>query len=592
MALWGTPALLIGLAAGAVSLHAQSPGFFPLSEVKPGLRGTGKTVFAGDRVEEFQVEVLGVLENTGPRQSLVLARLSGGPLAHTGVMQGMSGSPVYINGRLLGALAVSFQFSKEPVAGIRPIEEMLRRPPDRPASRPQALLGAPGDLLATFLPRSDAAAPQEGRLTDIATPMHFSGFTSRTVRAFAPQLRTLGLEPSQGSLGGGNTGSRWGDPSRLQPGSMISVQLISGDLNLGADGTITLIDGKRVYAFGHRFLSIGSTDMPFARAEVLTLLPNLSASFKISAARELMGAITADHSAAVAGELGRPARLLPVLLSVKAPARGGEERRYALQLVRDRFLTPFLLQLAVFSAIDATERGLGSATVSLNGRIHFEGAVPPVRLDNLYSADINVPMVASFSAAAQLAYALQSGFAALQPARVELDIDVVEEKRQVQVDRLWASPATVRPGESLDIHMAFLAPDGVEIRKAFRYGVPVGAPPGPLQFTLTDAVQANLTDFVGILGQPLRSADQVVAVLNELRPNNRAYLRVTRDDPGFPISGRHLPDPPPSVALILRRAQAASPGSLGAQTRLLERDFDFSGSVVAGSRTIRVEVKQ
>ncbi len=281
-------------AAGQIAIY-------PLRDIRAGQHAIGKTVFQGNKISEFQVEILGVLDNVGPRQSIILARLSGGPLAETGVMQGMSGSPVYIDGRLVGAVALGFNFSKEPIAGIRPIEEMLavgdpagKQPakgPDRPPVRKAA---SNSDSLAS-------------KLIDIATPVSFSGFTAGTLDQFGPELKKLGLEPRQGVSSGGKLPTKLGAPTALRPGDMIAVELLSGDMSIGAEGTVTALDGKRLYAFGHQFMSVGNTQLPFARAEVLALLPNLSSSFKISSPLEWMGTITQDRSTSIYGELGRKA---------------------------------------------------------------------------------------------------------------------------------------------------------------------------------------------------------------------------------------------------------------------------------------------
>src|SRR5579863_6480033 len=312
-------------------LAVAAADIFPLKNVRAGQRGVGRTVFSGTKVEEFQVEVLGVLENIGPRQSIILARLSGGPLAETGVMQGMSGSPVYIDGRLAGAVALAFPQSKEAIAGIRPIEEMLRpEPAARAAASPRQKFLS-GDM----------------RLEEIATPVSFSGFTAAALEHFAPQLRELGLDPRQGVSGGGNPPQTLGDPKKLEPGSMISVQLLTGDMSVSADGTITAIDGNRLYAFGHRFLATGPSDMPFARAEVVALLPNLSSSFKISQAQDWMGTITADRDTAISGITGRRATLAPLDIRVGANS-------YHMNVIQDRVMTPVVAQMAVFSAMDST----------------------------------------------------------------------------------------------------------------------------------------------------------------------------------------------------------------------------------------------
>jgi hypothetical protein len=379
----------LALAALALLLPAAfaQTQIFPLRDIRPGLTGKGRTVFTGAQVEDFDVEILGVLENAGPKQSIILGRLSGGPLTHTGVMQGMSGSPVYIDGKLAGAVAMAFAFSKDPIAGIRPIEEMIAAGNATPAnSQRRAALatpatGIPGQpSIDDLLPLHARITHEAGRMTDIATPVSFGGFTQATIDRFTPQLRTLGLEPRQGVLGGGRQPGNTSNSTPLQPGSMISVQLITGDLNVGADGTVTHIDGNKIYAFGHRFLSTGPTEMPFARSEVLALLPNLSTSFKISAAREVLGAITSDHTAAVAGELGRQAKLAPIKMQVNS----ARNSNYRFEVVNDRFLTPFLVAMAAHSGLDATERAVGVSTIRVRADLRFAGA-PPVRSENVWT---------------------------------------------------------------------------------------------------------------------------------------------------------------------------------------------------------------
>ncbi|MGH7484083.1 MAG: SpoIVB peptidase S55 domain-containing protein [Bryobacteraceae bacterium] len=573
----------------ALPLLAQ-PAIFPLKDVRPGMHGVGKTVFSGSKVEEFQVDILGVLENVGPRQSIILARLSGGPLDKTGVLQGMSGSPVYIDGKLAGAVAMAFSFAKEPIAGIRPIEEMLRAgslPGVARDARPVAL--SPGNALKTVaLPREEYAAGQT-HLIDIATPLFLGGFTRAAVQHFSPRLRELGLEPVQGAAGGGGSSDRMGNPAHLQPGSMISVELVSGDLNVSADGTVTCIDGKRLYAFGHRFLAAGSTDLPFARADVLALLPNLSSSFKISVSRELMGSITQDRSTAVAGVLGQRAALVPVLISVN----GSEPTAYRLRMVNDRMLSPLLLQMAVFSAVDATERSIGASSFRVRGRLEFQGQTGPVRLDNMYAGDANTALQVSLGVAIPASYALQSGFSALRLKDVSLSIDAYERKDQFQIDQVWTSRREVRPGESVDLTVVLEGQNGREISKTVTYKVPIGAPLGTLYFTVADGNTTNLTEFQQLVSEPARTPAQVVDLLNALRDNTNAYVRVWRPDAGYQVQGLDFPSPPPSVALILAREQP-TPGNLlvARSSKVTELAVSAGNAVINGSQTVQIEVKE
>jgi hypothetical protein len=571
----------------ATALAAQT-GFFPLQDIKPGMRGTGKTVFSGSQVDEFQVEILGVLDNVGPKESLILARLSGGPLEHTGVMAGMSGSPVYIDGKLVGAVAMAFPFAKDPIAGIRPIQDMMR-PATAPVER-AAIALADRDL-TRVLPRPEPMLAGETRMVDIATPISFGGFSRATLEAFAPQLRALGLEPRQGITAGGKVEPGMGNPADLKPGSMISVELMAGDLSVGADGTVTHIDGNRVWAFGHRFLAVGATALPFARADVIALLPNLNTSFKLASAREWMGTISQDHDTAIAGELGKRAALVPVSIGVSRAGRAVES--YKVQIVNDPLLSPLLLQMAVYSAIDATERTVGASSVRVTGEVEFQNAPAPVRLENMYTADNGSAMLVSLSAAVPVAYVMQGGFSSLELKKVEIHIEAFAQKKQLTIDGISASRREARPGEKVLLNIVLAGENGAETTRQVEYQVPIGAEPGPLYFTVADANTANLADFRQILTTSPRSAGQLIATVNNLHPNTKAYIRVWRAAPAFQLEGADLPDPPASVALILAGSQASLAGITQTRnSKVAEMQVDAGDMVVSGSKTIQVEIKE
>lgn len=546
-----------------------APAIFPLKDIRPGQKGIGRTVFSGSRVEEFQVDILGVLENIGPRESIILARLKGGPLASTGVMQGMSGSPVYIDGRIAGAVALAFPMSKDAIAGIRPIEEMLRVDP-----QPKTRLAA--------IPARRTVQAGDQRLEEIATPVSFSGFTEATIDHFSKQLRDLGFDPRQGVAGGGNPDGKLGDPAQLQPGSMISVQLVSGDWSVGADGTVTFIDGNRIYAFGHRFLAAGPLEMPFARSEVITLVPNLNASFKISAAREWMGSITEDRNTAVSGILGKRAPLIPIEIRV-----GG--RQYHMQMIQDRVMTPLITQMAVFSSIDETERSIGPSTFSIRGHIDFEGG--SLRVDNVYGGDVSAAASAATGIGSPLAYALSAGFDGLKVKNLALNIAPLDRRNQMQIAEI-AAPREVRPGDDLEIVVGMNGDNGAEISKSVHYRVPIGALAGTLFVTASDAMTTNFVDLQAATGAPLHSAAQVLELLNSVRPNNKAFVRISRLDTAFTEEGRDLPNPPPSLAMILSRDQAGMMSLLNWRgSKLAEIEIPSGESVVTGSKTVQVEVK-
>jgi len=558
------------------------------------MHGVGRTVFSGSKIEEFQVEILGVLDNIGPKESLILGRLSGGPIERTGVMQGMSGSPVYIDGKLAGAVAMAFPFAKEPIAGIRPIQDMVRPSaapvPAPTASQPAAIALFDRDL-SRVLPRPASALAIGERMVDIATPVSFGGFSRAALEVFGPQLRALGLEPRQGVSGGANIPPRMGNPADLQPGAMISIQLVSGDFALGADGTVTYIDGDRVYAFGHRFLDIGSTSLPFARADVITLMPNLNTSFKLSTAREWMGVISQDRNTAVTGELGKRASMAPVSISVSRGAK--PVGSYQMQMVNDPLLSPLLLQMAVYSVIDETERTVGASAIRVSGKVEFADSSTPVEVNNMYSADNGSAMLGSLSAAVPVAYVMQSNFRALQLKKVDLRIEAFDQKKQLTIDNISALRHEVKPGEKIQLEVLLTGDNGSELTRQVTYNVPIGAEPGTLYFTVADANTTNLADFRQILSASPHSPAQLISTVNGLHPSTKAYVRVWRADPAFQLEGSDLPDPPASVALILGGAQSSHAGiSQTRNAKVAEMELDLGDKVITGSKTVQVEIKE
>ncbi|MDA1311721.1 MAG: hypothetical protein O2968_00150 [Acidobacteria bacterium] len=590
--------LTVTLGLSAASLTAAD--LFPLDQVKAGLRGTGRTVFSGEQVEEFEVEILGVLNNIAPGESLILARLKGGPLAKTGVAAGMSGSPVYLDGKLAGAVAYSFPFSTEPIAGIRPIHEMIERLDDAPASpanrasRSVDPAWAVAESGGRFIPNPQAelwpagpqAAPSDPQLLPIATPVALAGFSERTFEVFGKQLRRLGLRPAQGV---GGRGASDEPPSPPKPGAMIGVALIQGDMELSAAGTVTLVENNRLYAFGHRFLSSGPTEMPLLGSSVIAMVPNLNNSFKIAASGGPLGVITQDRASGIFGELGRSAKLLPLEISLKS---NGQQRRYKMELVKDRTLSPFLMQMAVFSAVDTTERQVGASSYRVSGRVDLGDGLPPLRLDNMYAGSNGVALQMATLTSIPLAYLLNLDFKDIAPRGIDLEIEVIDEEQRLDIDRGWASKTRARAGESIELAAALRDGAGHEIVKKTSFQIPPGTKPGVLEVTFSDGGSLNMLDW-RIFASPARAenAAKLVRAMNRLRRNDRLYVRVWQSSQAFLLNTERLPSPPASVLALLSSPRAQG-GGVTADWQSTIEEFELGGfdSVIQGSVSTRITV--
>jgi hypothetical protein len=477
-------------------------------------------------------------------------------------------------------VALAYPFAKDPIAGIRPIEEMMRV--DGPAPPRRASTDVAG-----LLPAQPVAGFGDTRMTGVATPLSLSGFTSAAVEQFAAGLRKLGLEPRQGLSTGGAPEDRMGDPSKLQPGSMISVELMTGDLSVGADGTLTAIDGNKIYAFGHRFLAVGPTDLPFTRSEVIALLPNLNTSFKISSAHELMGVISQDRDTAVSGTLGVRAQMVPLDITVRGDNRRTEN--YHIQMVNDRFLSPYLMQMALLSTIDATERTTGVSSIAVRGQIEFENRKEPVELRNIYAGEGGSAMQAANATAVPLSYLMQTGFDQLKLKGVKLELEAFDVNKALNIAQVYLSRREVKAGDTIEIMTQLDGENGVELTKSLKYTIPPGTAPGILFFTVADGTQTSFAELRQIVAETPLSPEQSIATVGRLRPSDKAYVRVWRAQPAYAVGGEELPDPPPSLALVLGNTQSLSQNR---NSKIAELVIDAGEMMVTGSKTVQVEVKE
>lgn len=576
---------IIFLCAACACAQPQAPaGIFPLSEVKPGLAAVARTVFSGQRVEEFPLRLLGVLSNSGPGQSMILARLESARLEQTGVMQGMSGSPVYVGGRLVGAIAFAFAFAREPIAGIRPIEEMLA------AQSTGGNLRAQGSvhLGSTALIEEGRAAPVAANSPqEVLTPISFGGFSETTIRHFGPLWRQLGFAAQ---IGG--SGNRPGEATApLAAGDMISVQLLRGDLSSGADGTVTLVDGKKIYAFGHRFLGAGAVDFPFAKAEVITPLANFNTPFKISQALGPVGSILSDSDAAVVGEIGHISRMAKLNLRYKDASRS---KSYQIEMVRHSLLSPLLLQMAIFSTLDHHFRSVGIGTVNLKATLRFAGTLPPLLVEGRYAGDANLAIGASLGAAIPLAFFHQHVQDTELVDSMDVEVEAVAGRKQWVIERLTAERRSARPGEPITLRTVLATSEGEEMVRDHVFRVPESLNGGEsLTVTVSDSFTANLLDFRGFYqpGGPLfRNAQDLIETINQLHPAGGLYLRVLRSSAAFQSSGREMSNLPVSIAATMARA----PGQYLPlyQSRLDSREFLVAQGVVSGSKSITLEIEK
>jgi hypothetical protein len=614
---------LLLVTAFSLSLSAQSAKFMSVDEVRPGMKGYGKTVFQGTKIEQFDVELIGVLKNSGPKQDMILARLSGGPLAKTGVIAGMSGSPVYIDGKLLGAVAFAFPYATEPIAGIQPIQQMLGLLDQKNSPSPQRIGdGSIGNGRAGILPAespttfiykqfqkleegtalSQLLLPQSlssgslfsastgtPSLTRISTPLFVSGATPAALQQFAQFFNEFGFTPVQGGGGGSAAGLVPATPSKIEPGSSINVELIRGDLSWSANGTVTYVDGDKVYAFGHPNLTAGPTDVPMSAGYVLSLLPNLQNSFKLAVPLDVVGSFQQDRSTGIAGTLGSTSKMIPVNLSVNSSLN--TVNKYKFEVAADRFLTAPLLNFILFNTITSSERALGEMTLSISGQIHLKDQ-EPVNIGNVFSGDANGPAMASIAAVSPIQYLLLSGNDGVQIDNIDLQITSLDRKTNAQLERIAVNKPEVAPGETVTLTAYLRTTTGATVIEQYPVQIPASVPAGPLQLVAGDGTTVTTLDIRRAPAGVPTSMKQVINELNKLRKNDRLYIKVVSSEPGVMIGGEEFPSLPPSMAALLNTDRSSSRNVSGLpNSTIREYELPQSKYVIQGQRTLNLTVK-
>ena len=586
----------------SLPLIGQSVEFYPLESIQPGQTGYGKTVFEGTRVDTFEVEILGVLKNVGPKQNMILARLSGGPIARTGVFAGMSGSPVYIDDKLIGAVAYAFPFAKEPFAGITPIREMVDIFKEKPETRPRRVhrvnpykmydvAQLPSFLshfeLPQFFVEPSLTRRQDlGRLQPIATPLNLSGFSPRSIQQFSSQLQLLGLVPVRGM---GTARMEAYEDTPLQAGSTITVQLVRGDIDVSASGTATHIEGDRIYGFGHPFLSVGYTDLPLNKGAVLTIIPNLMTSEKVSATLEPIGSIKQDRATGILGVAGEESQLIPVRLRLHTSRNEVKELNF--EVVSDKFLTPFLMSFTVHSSIVSSERSIGGQTIQIKCTISIKGH-SDINFESSVSDLVSSPVFAALAVASPVNLLLSSGFEELVMEKIDVEMTAVEQTREATVEKVWQDRLDVDPGEEVNLTVFLRQANGDTMVKKYPVKIPEEISPGPLKIVVADGMSLTREDAETGVGEFIpESLQQLIKAINNLKKNDRLYIRLVREQAGAIIAGEGMPDLPPSLLALYGSRKTAGELQPMGEVIYVEHELPATEFVLNGRQEITVNVK-
>ncbi|HTS35486.1 MAG TPA: SpoIVB peptidase S55 domain-containing protein [Candidatus Solibacter sp.] len=593
-----TASLAADVSKADVSKNASqvSQPTIPVSEIHTGMRGVAYTVFEGVNPEPMDVEVLGVLHNTnGPKGDIILIRLHGAKVEYTGVVAGMSGSPVYLDGKLAGALAFRIgEFSKEPIAGVTPIADMLeinaldKSPAEEASAAKPAVSNAagktatPGDSASL----GNSAAGFASMLRPIETPLVFNGFSEDAVRQFAPQFASAGIMPVMGA------GSFSGDkqPEPLERGSAVSAVLVRGDMDIAATCTVTYIDPQRLLACGHPLLQFGSVDLPMYKAQVLATLPSPMNAFKIVNTTEEAGVFVQDRHTGIMGVFNKEPDMIPVTLSIRG---GAVAKEFHYEVLNNPRLSPVAIMATVFNALHGVNDYGEEITYRLNGAIDVKG-FPEVGLKNMFVPAENgqpAAMAAALSLGERFGRIYDNPYNAPQVKSVKLDFDLVRERKLARLESARTDVTEARPGDQIMVETVLAPYRGERVVRQIPVKIPTSASKGTLRILVSDGETLDRVSRVNpAFGRKLDLAS-TIALLNKEHSNNRLYVSLLEADPEARVADKVMPTLPISVMNVMEGMRGNQEMIVSGESNVDETATPSLDYVVSGAQLLTVTVK-
>src|SRR5437868_3452493 len=588
-------ALRVSLLDSVLTAQTSQPTI-PVSQIHAGMRGVAYTVFQGVKPEPMDVEVLGVLHNVnGPKGDIILVRLHGQKPEYTGVVAGMSGSPVYLDGKLAGALAFRIgEFSKEPIAGVTPIADMLeinaldKSPTEEASASKPAITNAAGKTAAPGEASSIQGSVESFAqfLKPIDAPLVFNGFSEDAVRQFAPQFAAAGIVPVMGA----GSVSEAKQPEPLEPGSAVSAILVRGDMDIAATCTVTYIDPQRLLACGHPLLQFGSVDLPMTKAYVLATLPSPLNAFKIVNTTEPAGAFVQDRHTGIMGILNKEPEMIPVTLNIH---NGAATKEIHYEVLNNPRLSPVAMMATVFNALHGINDYGEETTYRLQGLISVKG-YPQVKLQNMFApTDTGQPaaFLAALSLADRFGRIYDNPFDVPAVTSVKLDFDLVKERRQARLESARTDLTEARPGDEITVETVLAPYRGERVVRQILIKIPTSASKGPLRILVSDGDTLDrMRRGMPMMARKLDLAS-TIALLNKEHSNNRVYVSLLEADPEAMVGDKVMPTLPLSVMNIMDGMRGTQEMVVLGESSVNEVATPPLDFVVAGAQVLTITIK-
>src|SRR5438132_10663598 len=583
------------LSSAVAAQNSKTFETIPVDQIHAGMRGLAYTVFQGVKPEPMEVEVLGVMKNVnGPKGDVILVRLHGTKVEYRGVVAGMSGSPVYFDGKLAGALAFRIgEFSKEPIAGVTPISEMLEiNAMDRTPAGDSAPVQAKARNAATKTAgpgENSSSFPQDSSnyLKPIETPLVFNGFSEETVRRFAPQFASAGIVPVMGI----GSHSDVKQPESLEPGSTVSAILVRGDMDIAATCTVTYVDPQRLLACGHPLLQFGMVDIPMTKAQVLATLPSPLNAFKIVNTTEPVGAFVQDRHTGIMGLFDKQPDMIPVTLTIHGGGPTPKEFHY--EVLNNAKLSPVAMMATVFNALRGINEYGEEITYRMNGNISVQG-YPEVMLQNMFApGDSGQPAaaLAALSLGDRFGKIYDNPYDVPEIRGVKLDFDLVKERRWARLETARTDLTEARPGDEIVVETVLRPYRGERILRKIPIHIPTYTSKGPLRILVSDGETLDrMRRGMSLFGRKL-GLGPTIALLNKEHANNRVYVSLLEADPEAMVADKVMPTLPLSVMNVMEGMRGTQEMVVLGESSVNEAATAPLDYAVAGGQILTITIK-
>ncbi|MCX6344973.1 MAG: hypothetical protein NT018_07845 [Armatimonadetes bacterium] len=612
--------LMISVAGFAAEV-SKAPGMsyldvnkiLQVSQLKRGMKGYALTVFQGTKIEKFSIEILGVLKKANSGRDLILVRIGGGPMATRGlgVASGMSGSPVYIDGKLVGAISMAMTFSKEPIGMVTPITDMVESLDDslpkhadgyssiNELDEPAVVGGRTFSKIVIDGPANKSDKPGEGELhvTPLAMPIMVTGVSQRGIASLKEMLAPYNLEVMAGIGGGADTTSKFNP--KLEPGAAVGVSLVTGDIDMTATGTVTYCTGNKLVAFGHPFFQgIGPIDAPMTTAYISDVMASYNSSTKLGFPLKVVGRVFQDRPWSIAGAVGDFPNLIPITVSVKDQTIK-RNKIFNAKVINHPLLAGQLATIAVGEAISQVHTGAGDATAEVSYEI-IADRIGTIKRSNIFFDPTSIESSSVKDVASMLQLLGNNPFFPLDIKSVKVDVVITDKRKTATVDRIFVKKSEYAPGETVEVGVVLRPYKKERITKTYSIKIPATAQNGKVtlsvrgggtQLSLLSMISAISGGEGAISGDSGANADNVKQLVDkylEKECNNQVVVQLIMPSTTVNVAGETLTGMPSSIADVMKTSRSSG--------LKMERDevkalFD-EDMIVAGSAKLIIDVKQ